>query len=383
MVNIALVVLDTLRYDVFERNFDWLHGRTYTRAFSTSNWTVPAHVSLLFGELARHSDSFQRLPKLPSDDGYLPVVANSHGYRTIGLSANSFISTDFGWEKGFDYFHELPRWAPGSEQGDEGDKIGARKAVNLVEDISSSTSTFLYINLMGTHWPYTTTRSVEVPELDPVDAVCGTVSHPEAVRDAYETAATELSHRCRPLLAELQTEFDYIFVTSDHGELLGEYDYWTHEYGLHPELVRVPLHVIGDGLSGTDAELTTHQDIYSTIRGLLSGRKQSSRYPMFTGDRRRRYCLTECFGISKTLGADLHSTGESSSWIDAHRQPIVGVAGQEGYLYQHLNEVKGSPVTGVDQEVLAEVALGDPRDPKGTGELNEARREQLEALGYR
>jgi len=381
MTNVALIILDTLRNDIFESTFDWLPGRKYTRMFSTSNWTVPAHVSLLFGEQARHPECFERLPNIPSNGDYLPVVANQYGCKTVGLSANSFISTDFGWAEGFDHFHELSRWAPWGKRDKEGKKTSAREALDLVERLSVSDDTFLYINLMEVHWPYTTPGSPEVPNLNPVDSVCGTVPEPEELRDAYETAANELSRRCRPLLEELQFKFDYIFVTSDHGELLGEYDYWAHEYGLHPELVRVPLHVIGDSVSGTDHKLTNLRDIYSSIRSLYT--TSSRAHPVLTGDQRRRYCLTECFGVSDDLEEDLQATDKSSSWIETHKQPIVGVADQEGYIYQHLDEIKGSEVENIDRFVLNEIALNDFVDVKKTEEMDENVRERLEALGYR
>jgi arylsulfatase A-like enzyme len=58
-MNVAIVVLDTLRKDAFDREFDWLPGRRFSAAYSTGSWTVPAHASLFAGkypsELGVHS----------------------------------------------------------------------------------------------------------------------------------------------------------------------------------------------------------------------------------------------------------------------------------------------------------------------------------------
>jgi len=52
MPSVALVVLDTLRSDTFDDHFDWLPGRQFSRAYSTSHWTVPTHASLFTGAYA-------------------------------------------------------------------------------------------------------------------------------------------------------------------------------------------------------------------------------------------------------------------------------------------------------------------------------------------
>ncbi len=52
--DIALVVLDTLRKDYFEEEFEWLHstGTYFDNGWSTSHWTIPAHASLFSGRYA-------------------------------------------------------------------------------------------------------------------------------------------------------------------------------------------------------------------------------------------------------------------------------------------------------------------------------------------
>ena len=43
--SVAIVVLDTLRKDTFDRYFEWVEGTVFDNAYSTSHWTVLTHVS--------------------------------------------------------------------------------------------------------------------------------------------------------------------------------------------------------------------------------------------------------------------------------------------------------------------------------------------------
>jgi hypothetical protein len=67
VTRIALIVLDTLRKDAFDRHFDWLPGRRFEHAFSTANWTTPAHASLFTGWYA--SEVGVHAEPLPPDGG--------------------------------------------------------------------------------------------------------------------------------------------------------------------------------------------------------------------------------------------------------------------------------------------------------------------------
>lgn len=49
-MNVAVVVLDTLRKDAFDRHFEWLPGLQFDNAWSSSHWTVPAHGSMFTGK---------------------------------------------------------------------------------------------------------------------------------------------------------------------------------------------------------------------------------------------------------------------------------------------------------------------------------------------
>jgi arylsulfatase A-like enzyme len=114
---------------------------------------------------------------------------------------------------------------------------------------------FLYIQLMDSHTPYRfppldgrrrAGRRIEFPatgmRMTPEEADSIRARYDGGVRSAQAQAArllTALASRGRPFLA---------VITSDHGESLGEEGRWFHGRTLAPELLGVPLVVIGDSV---------------------------------------------------------------------------------------------------------------------------------------
>ncbi|QSG08239.1 sulfatase-like hydrolase/transferase [Halapricum desulfuricans] len=105
--NIAIVVLDTLRKDAFDEYFDWLPGTRYEQAWSTSNWTVPAHASLFTGEYPSTVETHAKRKVLDHDAPTLAESLQAEEYRTRGISANVHVSSAFDFDRGFDEFYEL------------------------------------------------------------------------------------------------------------------------------------------------------------------------------------------------------------------------------------------------------------------------------------
>jgi len=104
MTNVAVVVLDTLRYDAFAEAFDWLEGARFTRAYSTAHWTIPAHASLFTGQYASEVGVHGRSPSLDCPHRTLAEAFADAGYRTRCLTANTQQTQYEGWDRGFDEF---------------------------------------------------------------------------------------------------------------------------------------------------------------------------------------------------------------------------------------------------------------------------------------
>lgn len=77
-------------------------GTLFTNAFSTAPWTLPSHASLFTGQYTSdhrtHAGNKYFEPKVPT----LAEKLRCSGYQTVGFSNNVWISSEFGFDRGFD-----------------------------------------------------------------------------------------------------------------------------------------------------------------------------------------------------------------------------------------------------------------------------------------
>ena len=325
--NVLFVVLDTARAD----HFGPFHGKGYTPAFndlaergraavaiSTSPWTVPSHASMFTGLLpfdhgvtgAAAITPDRRLASLRPAierhaERWLPSVFSRAGYRTVGVSANVWITGEMGFDLGFDEFHPvgMARITPRGAEPDhhwrardlvpegvrrrgkraarylrdarKGRDFGLREALQRVRELAGSAGDrpwFLFVNVMEAHAPYLPPPGFG--ELAPRDRYKGPALNHRTMGDAFVAAynvgaADELLKEELVLLRRLyRAEVEYVdtflagafeamaplldrtlvVVTADHGENLGEDHRLGHVGALDERLVRVPLAVAGPEL---------------------------------------------------------------------------------------------------------------------------------------
>ena len=297
MTDIALVVFDTLRYDAFQAQFDWLPGRRYTSAWAPSHWTVPVHGAMFTGRYPSEVGVVGQCPALDCDDRVLAELLSDAGYETLGFTNNLNLQPWRQYDRGFDRFTGGWRWQamqpdvfdweatlsaadwrrPGKvattvRELFESDvdttrslawlvnrlrrklgngpfrDSGLRQARAWIRDaIDETRDQFLFCNLMEAHWPYDPAIDGVRSGYDdgfstPIEETIARASRDrDAWLDAYEAAVGYLSREFRPMFERLQATFDVIVCCADHGELFGEHDAWGHGYGLAPELTHVPL----------------------------------------------------------------------------------------------------------------------------------------------
>jgi YD repeat-containing protein len=226
---------------------------TYENAITPGTWTVPAHASLLTGRWPSFHGAERvigdRLLALPIDPG-VPTLAEllaRDGWRTGGFVANTtYLSSLFGFDRGFQtYFENHPYL--------HADQILKEAATWLEKEPGKS---FVFINVLDPHEPYEPPPPFDTRfpgrdpsfggSLDPLRK--GTPLTSEIVAHLVSQYDGEIAYTDAQLgkfFAELRKAGRYdsslIFVTADHGELLGEHGLAGH--GLEPfePLLRVPL----------------------------------------------------------------------------------------------------------------------------------------------
>ncbi|MFC7071582.1 sulfatase [Halovenus rubra] len=141
--NIVFIVMDTARADAFLQretdltpNIDAIaaDGISYSRAFSVSPWTLPSHASLFTGTTPSKHGAHAGHKQLENEQRLLPEVLSEAGYRTVGISNNTWISEEFGFARGFDVFRK--NWQYIQSDVDLGKVARAREGVDKLRGVA-------------------------------------------------------------------------------------------------------------------------------------------------------------------------------------------------------------------------------------------------------
>lgn len=441
-MNIAVVVLDTLRKDAFERHFEWLPGQRFDNAWSPSHWTVPVHGAMFTGLYPSETGVHARNVSLDCPEQVLAERLADAGYTTRAFSCNPYVSPVFDYDRGFDEFTgswrlrqldpDLFDWSQFiSETRGEGptrylravyrclredcrtleslnhgfkmklrdwdyvdsiDDDGAAEALEYVRRTDFGSEEFLYVNLMEAHTPYDPPEAYKTVDVTLGRGLEATIAEGddrsvdvETVRQAYDDCVRYLSDVYEELFDVLTDEFDYVITLSDHGELLGEHGGWMHGYGLYRELTNVPLSIYGpDVAKGTTDDLVSLLDIHATVLDIAAD-EDSSRGRSLLNERERDSCLTEYHGFTPQKREKLHRSDIPAERIDEHDQTLRGVVFPDYYGFETPDTFLETG-TGRDD---ARESLTQLTDELDTSEQRESERDlsedvlsHLEDLGY-
>lgn|GEM_PF-1735193 len=268
--NVLLITLDTTRADRLgcydnERdltpNLDALaeNGLLYDGAYCTMPLTGPSHTAILSGLRPRETGVVQNGLVVPEEIDMLPEIFAASGYRTGAVVAAFPVSSKLGFDRGFgfydDYFspfNALTRLTFARLAGDFGFLRTKgrlqRRAAEVTDralawlDADDERPFFLWAHYFDPHTPYD-----PPPEYLPTGR-----SDPPEVR-AYDGEVAYMDAEVGRLLDYITdnglADDTVIIATADHGESLGEHDYyWDHGRYVYEPSMRVPLIIAGPGV---------------------------------------------------------------------------------------------------------------------------------------
>lgn len=429
-LNIALVVLDTLRKDSFDEHFRWLveSGVSFDNAWSTSHWTPPAHASLFTGLYASEVGTNAKNRSLSCPEDTLAEILSAAGYQTRGYSANPNHHHQFNFDRGFDEFECFKSKSWATYVNDQLSKPwryinflkelalnGEDRIKTLLEAIRHKSSKqtysveqiqrvlqqqefnskeFFFCNLMEAHSPY------EAPDgfrsLDPIHphpfkstALDSPNYDTDRIRQPYEDCVRFLSAEYREIHAELKSNFDIIITLSDHGEAFGEYGAWGHTCVLPPQIGKIPLVISGpksDDIHQTEQPVSL-LDVFQTICDLADievpvgtrGRSLRDEMPA------ERAVMLETHGLTPGL-VDLLASIEGGSEIESdYDQKRFAVATKDGYAFQTVEgglEIVGSIDEAEKRIKQIRNTLSKPSKTPEHETVPADIQDQLENLGY-
>ncbi len=316
--NVVLVVMDTARAAETVPATPQLTptlasladaGTEFTRAYTSSPWTLPSHASLFTGLYTAAHGAHGGHTYLDADHETLPEAFQSAGYETVGVSNNCWITGEFGFDRGFETFRK--GWQYLQSDVDTGAIIrahgvserltafkkqltagnpavtlaniayerylcgddGAARTTQWIDEWLADRKTrddcrpfFLFCNYIEPHIEYDPPRAYaeqflsnaelteatklrqdprafDVGEYDLTDREC------ELLRGLYRGELAYLDAQIETLRESLQAAGEWddtiVVVLGDHGENIGEYGFFGHQYNLHETVVHVPLVITG------------------------------------------------------------------------------------------------------------------------------------------
>ena len=419
----------------------------FEQVYAPSSWTVPVHGSLFTGELpsthGAHAD--QKFFSYPTEKT-LAGKFQSNGYSTVSLTTNPWLTHEFGFGRGFDKVLNLQSNLPFPDAGDpreiyrDGDRTRdlfraskwlmkgspLKRIINALSVWTSDwsfpdasqlnkeiirwfneqrrdESFFLYANYMDAHEPYSLEEPYrqfvngDVKQIEDIHWNLESLSSmrrvdPELPVDAYDSALHYLDEQLGELIETLKKtgllEETALVVLSDHGQCLGDHDYWGHGTFLYDELLHVPALIRPPGgIEGPRkiCNLTSVVDFFDIILELKDAK--------FNVPRRKTHRSVESVIVSETKGkhqdVEIPSNLVSNSGYRAiYSEDIRSLHALETDEYKLFSR-DGTPVNNSELKCefrTIEETIFSGLDQSHSGEVNyemsSDTKRQLRDLGY-
>lgn len=259
--NVLIVTLDTTRADAIGAygakdahtpTWDALaaEGVRFTRAYTVTPLTIPAHSSLMTGLWPPRHGVRDNGDYFLSDDA-LTLAERLHesGYATMASVGAEVTSHHWGFAQGFDAFYDDMGASP--DQQDNRWRV-ERRGDAVVDDAlgwlgarDRTKPFFAWVHLFDAHHPYA------APE-----------PFAKAHRSPYAAEVSYADSQLGRLIESLRNTQDldntWVFVMSDHGEGLGSHGEAMHGVLLYDATTHIPLVVRAPGgAKGTTVDFAT------------------------------------------------------------------------------------------------------------------------------
>lgn len=265
-------------------------GAVFEQAYTYWPKTRGSFVAIMTGRTAGESGYSPKHPELHAFNPTLAETLEKEGYDTAAFVDNANVSSSLGFSRGFKTYVEMWTDAALKDEVARTEAITTR-AIEYVRSKGGADGFFLWLHYVNPHAPYTPPSPFDTafsgrPKSDRtlkvVDGFFGGVSKQWAEAMPGKTRLSDYVNAYDGEIAYCDTQVDRVLraldtsgalgratviVTSDHGESLGEHDYYfDHGANLFDPVQRIPFIVLGRGAKPVRSEvLVSTLDIMPTL----------------------------------------------------------------------------------------------------------------------
>jgi arylsulfatase A-like enzyme len=259
-------------------------GAVFEDMWSAAPWTLPSHTTILSGRLPIHHGTIEDHLGIAPDVPLIQEAFHAAGYRTGGVVATLFVSSHFGFDRGFDWFQDF---GIRDKETNNLSTVDAdhvfHNALDWAQRQPAGQPIYLFLHVYDAHYKY----DAPPPWDEKFDR------KPRWGDEAYKNyeaylmrmiPRAQLDHQ----VAQYDEEVAYVdamfgefldrwrsqrratvMVTADHGEEFGERGSWGHAHTVWPEVLKVPWIVNGPGIPARRiADRAGSEDIAPTLAKL-------------------------------------------------------------------------------------------------------------------
>ena len=413
--HVVLITVDTLRFDrvsyygyrrTTSPNIDALleDGVRFTQARVPEPLTAPAMSSMLTSLYPHEHGTTRNGLKMRPGLVSLSKILESRGYKTAAFVGNWTLKDQLsGLGEHFMSFNEVfdrKRWFGLFFSEATADDLTERTLAWIDEHFESSRRPFFtWVHYVEPHEPYRFHKEFA--------AELGITSSDPGPKDRYDTEVAFVDRAIGELIAGISARAPrsetLILFASDHGESLGEHDYWGHGRHLYDATLHIPL---GFAWNGTVEPRTIDApasllDLTPTVLGLLGlevpmALRGFDWSPVLSGEAEEPAARVTHHQAHKgaVRGGSTNARRQGLlevGRIEAGRKEILRVRGGNRRVFdlfedaaelRSLVELKSEPTAQLNEwlsQVREGLAASDELPPPS---LDDESIEQLRALGY-
>lgn len=350
--NIIIIIADSLRFDTVFGDGDigmpylQSHAKTFLNTRSSGCWTLPSTASLFTGLAPHEHGATTQTRAIDQSTTTLAQHLKAMGYCTIQITANAATTEIFGLHRGFDQilkiWNHIPYAFPGlikslvlfgkprlrrilfskdvlTHKFSEDLKAGAgwlqqtyRHSFRLAQSIldknkEKGKSTFLFINLMETHFPFHIDTSFKLlsegifARIKEMQALFQLVNQSflrneqapqtlrryiELLRKRQQSSWDLIKKDLDAFVSDLhQQDNNLIVFASDHGENFGDQGWYYHFSNVTEAGTKVPLFWLDNEDKSPDIFTgpSNLKNVYHSILNKCSARYTSEKSVMSSG----------------------------------------------------------------------------------------------------